>query len=108
MARRSLLETFVTAPLRDLACPPEGRIPALDALRALAVLLVIAGHTRASYLEFGGHESLFTRSPVVRAGWVGADLFYVLSGYLIGRQLWRELARRGTVALGRFVLRRGL
>jgi len=54
----------------------------------------------------GGTINWFGRLPIVSGGRIGVDLFFVLSGYLIGGQLWRELATRGSVNLGRFMLRR--
>src|SRR6185312_15890849 len=53
---------------------PSGRILELDGLRGLAVLAVIAFH----YTE-GTHWA----NPVTGLGWVGVDLFFVLSGFLI-------------------------
>jgi peptidoglycan/LPS O-acetylase OafA/YrhL len=41
-------------------------------------------------------------------GWVGVDLFFVLSGFLIGSQLLQALARDGHVRFGRFYLKRSL
>src|SRR5262245_61014630 len=43
-----------------------------------------------------------------RFGWVGVDLFFVLSGYLIGGQLIAPLARDQSIHLGRFFARRAL
>jgi peptidoglycan/LPS O-acetylase OafA/YrhL len=45
---------------------------------------------------------------VHRWGWIGVDLFFVLSGYLIGGQLLAELARNERLHLGRFYARRAL
>src|SRR5215831_477469 len=45
---------------------------------------------------------------VHRWGWIGVDLFFVLSGYLIGGQLLAELARNERMNLGRFYARRAL
>ena len=45
---------------------------------------------------------------VHRFGWIGVDLFFVLSGYLIGGQLLAPLARDQPVRLGRFFARRAL
>ncbi len=43
---------------------------------------------------------------VDRFGWIGVDLFFVLSGYLIGGQLLAPLAREQSIQLGRFFARR--
>ena len=53
----------------------------LDTLRSLAILSVIAFHTWGTFTETG--------QGVARLGWMGVDLFFVLSGYLIGTQLLR-------------------
>jgi peptidoglycan/LPS O-acetylase OafA/YrhL len=45
---------------------------------------------------------------VDRFGWIGVDLFFVLSGYLIGGQLLAPLAREQSIKLGRFFVRRVL
>jgi peptidoglycan/LPS O-acetylase OafA/YrhL len=70
-----------------------GRRPALDGVRALAVLAVVGQH------YFGG---------VVPGGAVGVTVFFVLSGFLITCLLLEEWERRGRVSLGRFWARRGL
>jgi hypothetical protein len=64
--------------------PLPKRIPELDGLRGLAILLVILFH----YL---GETAGSIHNPVFRyltrgfgIGWVGVDLFFVLSGFLIG------------------------
>jgi peptidoglycan/LPS O-acetylase OafA/YrhL len=45
---------------------------------------------------------------VDRFGWIGVDLFFVLSGYLIGGQLLAPVARRQGISFGRFFARRAL
>ncbi len=74
--------------------PPASRhIPGLDGLRGLAALLVVLRHL----YHLGGYDQLALPEFVARFmanGWVGVDLFFVLSGYLITRSLF---ARRGVV-----------
>jgi peptidoglycan/LPS O-acetylase OafA/YrhL len=65
------------------------RLAGLDTLRSVAIVSVIVCH-----LDWMMPRSL---APVVRFGWMGVDLFFVLSGYLIGSQLLRP------VSLGRRV-----
>ncbi|HNE90008.1 MAG TPA: acyltransferase family protein [Actinomycetota bacterium] len=67
------------------------RIPGLDGLRAVAVLAVMLFHTGSSPLQ---------------GGFLGVDIFFVLSGFLIGGILLDERARSGRIALGAFWLRR--
>lgn len=69
---------------------PSG-IRALDGLRALAVALVLADH--------GG-------LPGVGGGFIGVDIFFVLSGFLITSLLVDELGRSGRIALSGFWIRR--
>lgn len=66
-------------------------LPALDGLRALAVLSVIAFH--ADLPGFGG-------------GFLGVEVFFVVSGYLITSLLLDEQRSRGSISLPRFWLRR--
>lgn len=93
---------------RDLATPPPGNVPGLDLLRTLAVSLVVSGHYCGFFDDARGQPLAIAKLPIFYFGWTGVDLFFVLSGYLIGHQLWRELVRRDTIDVGRFLLKRGL
>jgi peptidoglycan/LPS O-acetylase OafA/YrhL len=76
------------------------RQPGLDLLRALAIIIVVIYHA--------GIMGFPLPNRVHRWGWIGVDLFFVLSGYLIGGQLLAELARSEHLNLGRFYARRAL
>lgn len=91
------------AGLSDLRHPPAGNRPCLDALRSAAVVLVLLYHVRI----FAPHAVRTLRMPFTQFGWTGVDLFFVLSGLLIGGQLWKELQVKGTIDVPRFILRRG-
>jgi peptidoglycan/LPS O-acetylase OafA/YrhL len=76
--------------------PPAQRLayrPALDGLRGMAVLAVMLYH-------FG--------MPWLQGGFLGVDLFFVLSGFLITSLLLDEWRRFGTIDLPRFYARRAL
>ncbi|HEV2503554.1 MAG TPA: acyltransferase [Mesorhizobium sp.] len=70
-----------------------------DILRSLAILLVMLVHLPLNATP----AALVT---VREYGWLGVDIFFVLSGYLIGTQLFKEIARMGTVDFKAFYLRR--
>ena len=76
------------------------RQPGLDLLRALAIVLVVFYH--AGIFGFALPHDL------QRFGWIGVDLFFVLSGYLIAGQLVRPLGRGDTFSVSRFFWRRSL
>src|SRR5213596_1400050 len=76
------------------------RQPGLDLLRALAIIVVVIYHAALFGFKLPGR--------VDRFGWVGVDLFFVLSGYLIGGQLLAPLAREKSIKLGSFFARRVL
>jgi peptidoglycan/LPS O-acetylase OafA/YrhL len=100
---------YLVESLRDLWVRPAHQVPALDGLRALAILLVICAHFFGFFwvMHVRGPVPAMSKLPMFNWGWTGVDLFFVLSGYLIGKQLWRERMTTGTVQFWRFILRRG-
>ena len=82
------------------------RIKQLDLLRGLAILLVLGRHPVIKPPE-SGLLGLFG-STWQRFGWTGVDLFFVLSGFLIGGLLFNEFKRTSSLNIGRFLIRRGL
>ncbi len=80
------------------------RLVPLDLLRALAILLVLGRHIRRSdYPPYTGAFFIGWQ----RSGWVGVDLFFVLSGFLIAGLLFREQMHHGRIRFARFFTRRG-
>jgi peptidoglycan/LPS O-acetylase OafA/YrhL len=60
------------------------RIPELDGLRGVAILLVILLHYVSDSTGGGFGSVLYRFRAIFRLGWCGVDLFFVLSGFLIG------------------------
>ena len=67
--------------------------PALDGLRGVAILGVFAHHAQVPYL---------------RGGFIGVDIFFVLSGFLITALLLQEADETGRISLRSFYIRRAL
>jgi peptidoglycan/LPS O-acetylase OafA/YrhL len=89
----------------------DGHVPALDGVRGLAIALVIARHLSAApMLRTSSSPIDQAIVKVTGAGWIGVDLFFVLSGFLITGVLIAERERTAPIAakLGRFYWRRFL
>ncbi|MGH3416457.1 MAG: acyltransferase family protein, partial [Actinocrinis sp.] len=67
------------------------RVPALDGLRALAIIAVLLYHAGFGF---------------ARGGFLGVDAFFVLSGFLITGLLVSEHEKTGRISLRRFYVRR--
>ena len=71
-------------------------LPALDGIRACAVLAVLLYHA----------EAVAAGSSIADGGFLGVSVFFTLSGFLIGGQLLREHEATATIAFGGFARRR--
>ena len=78
----------------------DARYPGLDLLRAIAIVWVMFFHAWV----VGGLAPEWTW--LSRYGWMGVDLFFVLSGFLIGGQVLAPLSRAQPLRFGDFYLRR--
>ena len=70
------------APTRGPAPTASGRYPGLDGLRAIAIIAVLVFHANPAWLP---------------GGFLGVDVFFVISGFLITSLLVRERARAGRI-----------
>ena len=68
----------------------------LDGIRALAIIAVVWHHVWQPQITL----------PILKRGFVGVDLFFVLSGFLISTLLIREKAKYGRISLKNFWMRR--
>jgi len=84
----------------------QNRDAALDILRGIAVLLVICFHDPIPAQLAGWLRPIAV--PLCAFGWTGVDLFFVLSGFLVAGLLFKELIKRNTLDVKRFIFRRGL
>jgi peptidoglycan/LPS O-acetylase OafA/YrhL len=80
------------------------RLPDLDALRGVAILLAMGWHINQTPTGVLAVDLLLW--PGATFGWAGVDLFFVLSGFLVGGLIFREVRQTGTLDLRRFYIRR--
>lgn len=74
------------------------RMPGLDGMRALSVVAVVWHHSHPGYSGL----------PISQNGFLGVDVFFVLSGFLITTLLLNERCASGTISLRSFYIRRSL
>ena len=77
----------------------DNRIRSMDLLRSLAIFMVLLAHAVFSF------DNPAYLDPL-QIGGIGVDLFFVLSGWLLGGQLFKELNRTQTIDIRRFWARR--
>src|SRR5579871_2825103 len=90
------------------ARPPSwaasGRVPSLDGLRAVSILLVLWCHVAPTW-GIAGRSVL---GKVASEAEIGVDVFFAISGFLITLLLLRESDRHGSISLRGFFARRAL
>jgi len=88
--------------MTETALPHDFRLghrPAIDGLRAVSILAVLILHVNSIY------QFPFV---VLRGGFLGVDMFFVISGFLITSLLIEENTARGSIRLPAFYMRRAL
>ncbi len=90
IARDEILHTADTGAALQISMARDFN---LDVLRGFAILLVVLFHMGVPVFQTGG--------------WIGVDLFFVLSGFLISGLLFREWIATGAIKITRFYIRRG-
>src|SRR5258708_11466005 len=77
--------------LASTSSSPSGRVAELDGVRGVSILLVLGLHFAPA---------------LIPGGYVGVDIFFVFSGFLITSILLHEAERTGSISLKRFIVRR--
>jgi len=99
---KSIASTTLSAyPTQQIECANDRvtfeHIPALDGMRAIAVLMVVIFHAILLVPSI---------KPFVNGGFMGVDVFFVLSGFLITSILLKEYDRTETINFKNFYMRR--
>jgi peptidoglycan/LPS O-acetylase OafA/YrhL len=108
MLMPSVSQGGVTVPSQGgAATSTPSRVLQLDVLRGAAILLVLGAHAPSVAPGWSGKLRPLD-AFIHRFGWTGVDLFFVLSGFLIGGLLFAELKKYGRLDVRRFLIRRAL
>lgn len=84
------------------------RLESIDFLRGIAVILVIFRHT-PNLEKLQEYEIVYAPLKFLsQGGWIGVDLFFVLSGYLVSSLIFKEMINNNSFNISRFLIRRGL
>lgn len=87
--------SYTGGPVRDT----RGRIPGLDGLRAVSIMIVLCAHSM-------GTPNMPAMPQLAVFGDLGVRTFFVISGFLITTLLLAEYAKRGRISLREFYIRR--
>jgi peptidoglycan/LPS O-acetylase OafA/YrhL len=97
---------------KHLANRPASQEPVIDGVRAIAVLWVVALHMVGFHYPLFPAQAtvIFTREFThwIQNGMLGVDLFFVISGFLMGSILFGETRKTGSLVFSRFYIRRFL
>jgi peptidoglycan/LPS O-acetylase OafA/YrhL len=96
--------------VRQLFVPPRSNLLPIDGLRALSIVWVMLWHVRwyrVAVMPSEPASAILEQAPrLIVAGHYGVDVFFVISGFLIGFMLMREQEARGAIDVGTFYARR--
>lgn len=90
-----ILSSISKSLLKTMNTTPSERLNGLDHLRALAIVLV--------YVSLPVFDHPDWIDTIGRFGWIGVDLFFVLSGFLISGQLFDSIKNTTTFLSGLFL-----
>jgi peptidoglycan/LPS O-acetylase OafA/YrhL len=99
--------TLIGALMQQDNRPKSNRFQSLDVLRGIAILFVIGAHFPFPPESYNWlSKSLLSEWKLF--GWIGVELFFVLSGFLVSGLIFKEYQRTGRFSPFRFLIRRGL
>ena len=90
--------------LHEVRSPTQGRSVELDFVRGLAIFVVMGYHFHT--VRTGHAWVQVLESPIKSFGHEGVNLFFTLSGFLVGGLLLRQYAQSGRIGARRFIVRR--
>lgn len=93
-------KSIAALPVTDLVQTTREKLYGLDFLRALAIIMVLFFHT----LVLFPHPDWL--AYVAKFGWIGVDLFFALSGFLIASQLFAKISEDKKISFMDFFIKR--